>query len=107
MLEDLHLQHQKPKLGYNRKTNNTVPRKTWQNNTHIDLLLSPSLGKEINQAQRFSELKSRTKLLRRLPQLGFMPRIVRLPGPHCQNTSDLDLNIQIILDTSSQQPVGW
>lgn len=73
---DLHLQHQKPKLGYNRKTNNTVLRRTRQNNTHIDLLLSPSLGIEINQAHRFSELKSRTKLLRRLPQLSFMPRTV-------------------------------
>lgn len=76
MLEDLHLQHQKPKLGCNRKTNNTLPRRTGQNNTHIDSLLSPFLGKEINQAHRFSELKSRTKLLRRLPQVSFMPQTV-------------------------------
>lgn len=53
-----------------------------------------------------SKLKSRTELLRRLPQVSFMPQTVWLPGPHCQNTSDLDLNTQITLNTSSQQPVG-
>lgn len=39
--------------------------------------------------------------------MSFMPQTVWLPGLHCQNMSDLDLNTQITLDTSSQQPVGW
>lgn len=59
-----------------QKNNNTLPRRTGQNNTHIDSLLSPSLGKEINQAHRFSELKSRIKLSRRLPQVSFTPQTV-------------------------------
>lgn len=72
---------------------------TGHSNTHIDSLLSWSLGKEINQAHRFSELKNRTKLLRRLPQVSLMPQTVpawpplpkhvRLGSEHPDNSEHL------------------